>query len=142
MNSKNKTPVPQKAPSRTARAMQIFDQAEPPLSVPEAARLGGVSPASLYQALQVRAQREALRCPLCNYYPGQHSVGKLWPRQGFSTTSLRQAVAEARKALVRAQAALARTMNTPVHHTPRKGSPRPAEGSDPHNEGDGTPRPP
>ena len=57
--------------TRIAFAMQLFDTAEPRLSIRQCEKLAGIKHPSLLQALQRRELAHNMRCPTCGRVPGE-----------------------------------------------------------------------
>jgi len=68
-------------------AIRLWDTAEPPLTVSEAARLAGIRPQTLSKSLARREYYATQRCPHCHQLPGR-------PRDNYGRQLLAQAEAQ------------------------------------------------
>lgn len=57
--------------TRIALALQLYDTAEPELSIRQCERLAGIKHPSLLQALRLRELKHEMRCPTCGRVPGE-----------------------------------------------------------------------
>lgn len=57
--------------TRIAKAMQIYDTAEPPLSVRQCEKMAGLKHPALLTALHRRELAHAMTCPTCGRVPGE-----------------------------------------------------------------------